>query len=90
LDRKFERRRTKKFEELSPGFFKGHEMGNKKKKLLLCHLDQSEKVSIIHQILIEKFSVKDVAAQYGVKISTITYLLKKANSNPDILEEICN
>ena len=48
----------------------------------------SEKVQIVHQVLVDQEMLKDVAREYRVSVPVVFQLVKKAREKPRFLEEL--
>jgi hypothetical protein len=51
-------------------------------------LTQSEKLAIVHAVVVNLKKVKDVAKEYRVTVSTVGVLVHKANRKPKFIEEL--
>ena len=51
-------------------------------------LSLEAKISIVHGCLVKKRQYKDVAQQHQVKVTLVSYLVKKAKGNKHFLKEL--
>ena len=51
-------------------------------------LKASEKLDIVHKVLVEFKMVKDVAKEYRVTISTVNMLVSKSRKKPKLISEL--
>lgn len=47
-----------------------------------------EKVDIVHQVVVELASQKEVAQQYNVSVPSVSQLVRKVRKKPEVLAEI--
>jgi hypothetical protein len=60
---------------------KDSQFRQRKKTRKLCHLRCSEKISIVHQVVVKMMSQKMVAANFRVKPAVVMSLVKKTMGN---------
>ena len=54
----------------------------------MCQLSTSEKLDIVHEVLIKHTSYSDITALYKVKPRVISSLVKKTKNKEDFFQEL--
>lgn len=88
LERKYQRaiRVNNKFQDKFDGETSFGGRTNKTRRL--CHLENLEKVQIVHEVLVQHQKQKDVAKFYQIKPSLVGRLVKKARENEKFFQEL--
>ena len=54
----------------------------------MCHLSRTEKLDIVHEVLIKHTSYSDIAALHKIKPHLITVLVQKTKKKEDFFSEL--
>ena len=61
---------------------------NKCRRRNMSQLSLENKIKIVHDCLLEKKLYKDVALKHHVKVTLVSYLIRKAKNNINFLKEL--